>query len=103
VISLFGSGLGVLSPPLPTGGLNPIPPGGPLSLSPLIAICNGGCSQVLYLGSAPGLSNAVVQLNVQLSAAPAGTGVQPVPIAIWVGPQGMETYTPEPSGVVFVK
>jgi uncharacterized protein (TIGR03437 family) len=82
VISLFGSGLGVLNPPLPTGGLNPIPPGVPLSLSPLTAICNSGCSQVLYLGSAPGLSTSVVQLNVQISAAAAGTGVQPVPIAI---------------------
>jgi uncharacterized protein (TIGR03437 family) len=103
VISLFGSGLGVLNPPLPTGGLNPIPPGVPLSLSPLTAICNSGCSQVLYLGSAPGLSTSVVQLNVQISAAASGTGVQPVPIAIWVGPQGMETYTPEPTGVVFIK
>ena len=103
VISLFGSGLGGLNPPLLTGGLNPTPPGAQLSLSSLVAICEGGCIQVLYAGSAPGLSTAVVQLNVQLAADFPGTGVRPLPIAIGVGTPGMEIFGFEPGGVVFIK
>ena len=91
------------NPPLPTGGLNPIPPGGPLSHSSLVSACASGCSQILYLGSAPGLSTAVVQLNAQIAADAAGTGIRPLTIALGVGFSFMEIYTLEPNGVVFIK
>jgi uncharacterized protein (TIGR03437 family) len=101
VVSLFGSGLGSLSPPLQTGGVSPIPPAGPLSTSSLVSGC-AGCSAVLYYGSAPGLSTAVDQINIQLSTDAPGTGVRPQAIGVSVS-YSIESVFSEPTGVVFIK
>lgn len=100
IVSLFGSGLGALSPPLVTGGLNPIPPA-PLSLSSKLRTCLG--CEILYLGSAPGLSTSVVQLNVRLTVDQSTGGVHPHPIGVAVADSTRNLFGPTPSGVVFVK
>jgi uncharacterized protein (TIGR03437 family) len=98
-VSLFGSGLGILSPPLPTGGLNP----GPISSRSVRYQACVGCSEILYLGSAPGLSTGVVQINVRLPGGAAGSGVQPLGIGIVASDTlpGLSAYSP--AGVVFAK
>lgn len=101
VVTLFGSGVGILSPPLKTGALSPVPPAGPLSVSSAIASCSGGCDGVLYLGSAPGLSTAVAQIAVRIPANANGGVVQPDPIGIWLNlTPGYPP--PPPTAVVFV-
>jgi uncharacterized protein (TIGR03437 family) len=104
IVSLFGTGLGRLSPPLDTGGLNPIPPAGPLSETGLLRACSS--CEVLYLGSAPGLSTAVVQVNVRLAAtsseSPGPDGVIAYPIGIDVS-GSIRSLFPFPTGVVYVK
>ncbi len=101
VVSLFGSGLGSLSPPLQTGGISPVPPAGPLSTSRLVTGC-WGCGAVLYYGSAPGLSTAVNQINVRLSTDAPGTGVRPQAIGISIA-DSIEGIFAEPTGVVFIR
>jgi uncharacterized protein (TIGR03437 family) len=102
VVSLFGTGLGALSPPLITGGLNPTPPAGSLSVSSLYKTCFG-CTSILYLGSAPGLSTGVQQVNVGLPAAVPGTGVRPQGISVAVSGAAQGLFVFEASGVVFVQ
>lgn len=97
IVSLFGSGLGLLSPPLPSGGLNPIPPAGPLSQSTLFTLCLG--CEVLYLGSAPGLSTSVVQVNVRLTTNITGN---PHAIGLALGASSIQVF-PKLTGIVFVK
>lgn len=101
VVSLFGSGLGVLSPPLVTGGLNPIPPAAPLSQSSALRNCLG--CEILYLGSAPGLSTSVTQLNVRLTVDQSTGGVHPHPIGVAVADSIRNLFGLTPSSVVFVK
>jgi uncharacterized protein (TIGR03437 family) len=101
IVSLFGSGLGALSPPLTTGGLSPIPPAGPLSQSSLVRTCYG--CEILYLGSAPGLSTSVVQANVRLSTDDAITGVHPHGIGIAVSESSKTLFIFAAGGIVFVK
>ena len=98
-MSLFGSGLGPLSPAPATGGMHPIPPGGPLSESRLVRGCIG--CEILYMGSVPGLSTAVVQINVRI---PRETGpVRPHPIGIGVAESQRQLFVGASSSVVFVK
>jgi uncharacterized protein (TIGR03437 family) len=101
VMSLFGTGLGPLSPALSTGGLSPIPPAGPLSQSSLAATCFG-CG-ILYLGSAPGLSTSVVQVNIRIPPEPSMSGVRPYGIAIDVSESFRNLFVFSPTGVVFIK
>jgi uncharacterized protein (TIGR03437 family) len=101
IVSVFGSGLGTLSPALTTGGINPIPPAAALSQSSLLNTAWGG--QVLYLGSAPGLSDSVVQANVRLSVDQGVTGVHPHGLAIAVSESIRTLFAFGPTGVVFVK
>jgi len=76
IISLFGSGVGPLSPQLTTGELNPT-----ASLSQSSALCGClGCSEILYLGSAPGLSTSVVQVSVRLTVDQSNVGVHTHPL-----------------------
>jgi uncharacterized protein (TIGR03437 family) len=102
IISVFASGLGVLSPPLPTGGINPIPPAGPLSLTSLFDGCVG-CSGILYLGSAPALSTGVAQVNLQIPVDAPGSGVRPQAIGVGVSESLMGLFVAEPTGVVFIR
>lgn len=101
IISVFGSGLGVLSPALVSGGLNPVPPAGELSKFGFLKHAWGGT--VLYLGSAPGLSTAVVQANIQLPDSIPGNGVRGYGIGVVAGQRSGELFLAAPSGVVFVK
>lgn len=104
VISLFGSGLGVLFPRLKSGGLNPTPPDGPLSRTELWSTCTG--CEILYLGSAPGLSTSVVQINIRLPQDIQGEGVRPHGIAILVNSRTLspkEVGILSPTGLVSVR
>jgi uncharacterized protein (TIGR03437 family) len=101
IVSLFGSGLGPLSPGLTSGGLSPIPPAAPLSQSSLFRAC-AGC-EILYLGSAPGLSTAVVQANVRIVADESISGVRPHGIGITVSGSARGLLIPSPAGVIFIK
>lgn len=101
IISVFGSGLSGLRPELVTGGLNPMPPTGVLSTSDYSRSAWGG--KVLYLGSAPGLSTAVLQANIQLFDMIPGTGIREHGIAIAAGVDQKSMFITAPSGVVFVK
>ena len=101
-MSLFGTGLGSLSPPLKTGEVSPIPPAAPLSKSSLFTACIG-CSDIPYLGSAPGLSTSVVQVNIRLQKVATGGEVQPEGIDIDVRDNPRLLFVSGPVGVVFVK
>lgn len=101
IVSLFGTGLGPLSPGLTSGGLSPIPPAAPLSESSLFRLC-AGC-EILYLGSAPGLSTGVVQANVRIVADETIGGVRPHGIGIAVSGSVRGMLPPSLAGVVFIK
>jgi uncharacterized protein (TIGR03437 family) len=101
IVSLFGSGAGLLSPALESGGLSPIPPAAPLSESSLYRACRG--CEILYLGSAPGLSTSVVQVNVRIVSEEPGTGVRPHGIGIGVAPSPRGLLAPLPASVVFIE
>jgi uncharacterized protein (TIGR03437 family) len=102
-VTLFGSGLGVLSPPLQTGALGPVPPSGSLSMSSMRYQQCVGCSDILYLGSAPGVSTGVIQINVRIGADTPGSGSRALGIGIVASDTlpGLSAYVP--SGVVFIK
>jgi uncharacterized protein (TIGR03437 family) len=101
IISLFGSGLGLLSPPLTTGGLNPLPPAAPLSETPLFRAARGGTIE--YLGSAPGLSSAAVQLNLRLSEAIPGSGLRLHGIGVAVANSVRQLFIGSASNVIYVR
>jgi uncharacterized protein (TIGR03437 family) len=65
VVSLFGTGGGVMSPAGVTGGFWPANPLSRIALSVEIQIC-GGRAPVLYAGSAPGLISGVFQINFRV-------------------------------------
>lgn len=110
VVSLFATGLGILSPPLKTGALNPIPPAGPLSITQIPSACSFDAPQafdfilcqVLYIGSAPGLSTSVAQINVQLPSTVPGTGVRPLGTGVGVYYNGQYIFS-DPTGVIFIQ
>ncbi len=102
VVSLYGSGAGPLAPGLPTGAIAPTPPAGSLSVSPLFRTCIG-CSEILYLGSAPGLSTGIIQINVRIPAAAPGSGIRPLGIGIAVSQNQQGLFLFEPDGVVFIR
>lgn len=100
VVSLFGSGLGQLSPALETGGLNPVPPAGGLAESALSRRAIGG--QIEYMGTAPGLSTSVMQLNLRLDATSAGAGVRNHYIGVVVS-DNPNLFLYAPTGFIFVR
>jgi uncharacterized protein (TIGR03437 family) len=102
IVSVFASGAGILSPPLPTGGINPIPPAGQLSTLPYLLEGCAGCSAILYLGSAPGLSTGVQQINLQIPADVPGSGVRPQGLGVGLS-YSLEGLFVEATGVVFIK
>ncbi|MEP7362757.1 MAG: hypothetical protein ABI972_05835 [Acidobacteriota bacterium] len=70
IVVLFGTGMGVTSPPSIDGAVaivdSPDKLARPTEL--LVPFVNDGPAQVLYLGQAPGLVNGVVQMNVRIPA-----------------------------------
>lgn len=101
VISLFGSGLGPLTPPLATGGLNPLPTTVPLSTTPLFRTARGGTIE--YLGSAPGLSSAVVQLNLRLPDEIPGSALRLHGIGVAVANSVRQLFIGSASSVIYVR
>lgn len=103
IVSLFGTGLGLLSPPLKTGRLNPLPPSGPLSRTALLSEC-WNCGDILYLGSAPGLSTGIVQANIRIPQNSPGEGPRPLSINVSLGATQEElSYSIVTYGVIFIK
>ena len=102
-MSLFGSGGGVLSPALPTGGLNPVPPNGPLSMTSLGSKCPA--CDVLYVGSAPGLSTSIMQVNVRVhwnGVSPGGVQAEGFGLAL-AAPAILYEIPVPATGVIFVR
>lgn len=103
IVTLFGSGLGALSPPLVTGGMSP---GTPISYPQGSRFGQGaGWREVLYMGSAPGLSTFVFQVNLRLLQDEPGTGIHGHPIGLILLEYVVKfPILPFPaSGVVYVK
>ena len=80
VISLFGTGAGLLSPPLPDGaftGAAPFPqvPGA------MTVNIGGQPADILYAGAAPFLPNGIVQINVRIPPG-AKSGDNPVSVIL---------------------
>lgn len=100
VATLFGSGLGVLSPPLPTGTVNPADTASTSSVPYQSCV---GCSEVLSLGSAPGLSSGVIQISVRIPAGAPGGAVRALAIGIVASQTVPALSAFSPTGVVFVQ
>jgi uncharacterized protein (TIGR03437 family) len=77
VVSLYGTGLGILSLPMESGGYSPVLPDGALTISTpypmpqaLVTVTIGGQpAAVSYAGAAPFQVNGAFQINVQIPAA----------------------------------
>ncbi len=100
MVGWFGSGLGQLLPALGTGRLNPVPPAGGLAESSLSRRAIGG--QIEYMGTAPGLSTSVMQLNLRLDATSAGAGVRNHYIGVVVS-DNPNLFLYAPTGFIFVR
>lgn len=74
VVVLFGTGMGVTSPPSEDGAVaviqSPDQLARPTEL--IIPLINGEPALVFYLGQAPGLVNGVAQVNVRIPSNPGG-------------------------------
>jgi uncharacterized protein (TIGR03437 family) len=101
IVSIFGTGMGVVFPGLPTGVLSPVPPSGELSVTQQYGVAIG--CQPGYMGSAPGLSTAVFQANVRLINVEIGTGSRPHPIGLALTSQLPIMPIATTSGVIYVK
>ena len=97
-LMLFGSGAGVLSPPLNTGELSPPVP---LSETSLLRAC-AGC-EVLSVTSAPVLSTAVVQVKIRITEDTPGSGVRAHAIGVAISETRRGLAVVPRSGVVFIK
>ncbi|MBL8290964.1 MAG: SBBP repeat-containing protein [Bryobacterales bacterium] len=74
VIVLYGTGMGMLNPAPPIGGVNGVPLA--RAVGTVTATIGGKTATVLYAGGAPGLIAGVVQVNLQVPAdAPTGDAV----------------------------
>ena len=83
MISLFGTGEGIVSPALPGGTLvTTIPPPTPVA-TPLNVTIAGQKAEVLYAGSVPFLPVGVLQLNVRV---PSGVPSGDAPVSVTLGP-----------------
>ena len=65
VVSVFGTGGGLMSPAGITGGFWPVSPLSRMVLPVEVQIC-GGRAPVLYAGSAPGLISGLFQVNFRV-------------------------------------
>ena len=92
VVSIFGTGGGMINPPGITGMSWPFPPLSFLTL-PVSVTVGGEATTILYAGSAPTLDSGYFQINLQLpSALASGTqilsvtidGVSSAPVAVTI-------------------
>jgi len=76
IVSIFATGLGVMTPQLPDGAVPAAPVNTPVL--PILALVNQQQAQVLYIGNAPTLVEGVVQINLRLpNPIPMPFGSQP--------------------------
>jgi uncharacterized protein (TIGR03437 family) len=80
IITLFGTGEGVMNPAASDGNVTPNPP--PALGTPLSAAVDGIAAAVLYQGEAPGLVSGVFQMNIRV---PANVHSGRVPVVIQSG------------------
>ena len=80
VVLLYGTGAGALTPAAIDGGLVGAPL--PQPVGAVTVQIGGKDAKVLYAGGAPGLTNALLQVNVQI---PDGLAPGPQPIVLKVG------------------
>jgi uncharacterized protein (TIGR03437 family) len=80
VVQIYGIGAGAITPPSPDGALVSGTP--PVPVADVTVQIGGKDATVLYAGGAPGLTNALLQVNVQI---PAGLAPGPQPIVLKVG------------------
>jgi len=80
VVLLYGTGTGVLNPAATDGALVGTPL--PSPAAPITVQIGGVNAKVLYAGGAPGLTNALLQINVEI---PAGLAPGPQPVVIKAG------------------
>jgi uncharacterized protein (TIGR03437 family) len=82
VISLYGTGEGLVAPTLPDGALEIAAPFSRPVASPVEVTIGGQNAELLYAGSAPSLPVGVFQVNVRI---PASVSPGDVPIIVKVG------------------
>jgi uncharacterized protein (TIGR03437 family) len=102
LVMLFGSGMGALSAPLATGALNPVAATGSPAIGTAAYQECIGCTAILFLGAAPGLSTGIVQITVRMPVAGVG-GARPVGVGIVASQTfpGLSAF--QPTGVVFAQ
>lgn len=82
IISVYMTGLGIMTPPLADGQLGPLQPPFPVPLLGVGATVNGVITQVLFAGQAPGLIAGAVQVNLRI---PLGTVSGNGSLIVYVG------------------
>jgi uncharacterized protein (TIGR03437 family) len=93
VISVFMTGAGALTPPLPDGSVGPVSPPFPVAVQPITAQIGPLSAPVLFAGQAPALIAGATQVNVQIPPdAPAGAAI---PISIAAGPYSSSGFSPQ--------
>jgi uncharacterized protein (TIGR03437 family) len=76
IVSIFATGLGVMTPQLPDGALPAAPVNTPVL--PIQVLVNQQQADILYIGNAPTLVQGVVQINLRLpNPIPMPFGSQP--------------------------
>ena len=76
IVSIFATGLGVMTPQLPDGAVAAVPVNTPVL--PAQVLVNQQPAEVLYIGNAPALVQGVVQINLRLpDPIPPVFGAQP--------------------------
>lgn len=82
IVSIYATGMGPLSSPLPDGSMTPIPPPYFLVSSPQVTFAGVG-AKVLFAGAAPTLIAGVNQINAQVPVTlPAGTNLAAVSLVL---------------------
>jgi len=102
IVALWGTGLGLLDPLCPTGGLNPP---GAVNLAPGFSVNVRGGGPVLYAGSAPTLACGVIQINMQVPVDAKPGALLLNPESVFTGPDGTVSFV-DPSGrpsIIYVK
>jgi uncharacterized protein (TIGR03437 family) len=82
IVTLFGTGEGVIAPPLPDGALVLSMPYSTPTSGPVTVSIGGKPADVLYAGSAPSLPVGVLQVDVRI---PAGLSPGDAPVVVSIG------------------
>jgi uncharacterized protein (TIGR03437 family) len=81
IVVLYGTGVGVLNPPVSDGTLTSSTPF-PIPLSPIQVSIGGQTATVLYAGAAPGLVAGTIQVNARI---PAGVSTGNAAVVLFAG------------------